>query len=466
MLLEGPSIASTAALLFRNRQVALPEIAECFGTDALRDVHYLRKPECDRKVWVQPMDSHPFKQWDQKIWTRISVFGCSAYVVLFALPTKWDISLALLAIVTIASSLFASSNKVGFKHYITVILVLFIVYNIISVFVSSNIRISSAFGLSLLPSLLIYYLINWRFSGLSHIRILYAAFTILALCLSIGLVVTALANSGGNPLVWIEKFPSPIIVVPNDLILLAVIFPFTLCFLRKDARTAFILIAVASLAVSVIAIIAFQSRGAIIALVAGALVYLWLTSRRLSIILVAAILFLALITDAVMGFPLLSKFGQFSDARIPLWIAAWGMFVDAPILGFGPHTYGLFYQSYLETARLPEFSVVEPRFTPWPHNLYLEVLAEQGLIGLTILMLLLAAALNRAWKLVQARSHDTRRYGIAALASLLVICLAGLYELTFLRLWLPIILFSILGVISLLDHVADQRVEQTNDVLF
>ena len=97
------------------------------------------------------------------------------------------------------------------------------------------------------------------------------------------------------------------------------------------------------------------------------------------------------------------------------WANAWAMFLAAPLLGHGPHTYGLFHTP------------------PWPHSLYFEVLAEQGLLGLATLGGMLACAVVGGWKLRRDPSEDARLLGAGALAGLVGLCGAGLVELTLVR---------------------------------
>jgi O-antigen ligase len=160
------------------------------------------------------------------------------------------------------------------------------------------------------------------------------------------------------------------------------------------------------------------------------------------------ILVLAMVVDGFLGFPLLGKFGRIWDGRVSLWFAAWFMFLQAPLCGHGPHTFVLFYRPYIDHLGLPSWLPVDPPTTRWPHNLYLEVLAEQGIVGLTALGFLLVSGIFLAWNSQRAASSDARIFGAAALAGLIGFCLAAVFELTFLRLWVVIVLFALLGVIA------------------
>ena len=76
------------------------------------------------------------------------------------------------------------------------------------------------------------------------------------------------------------------------------------------------------------------------------------------------------------------------ELRTSEWHKAWLMFTHAPILGVGIGNYGSFgfiYQS------LPEFAdVSKPALFSHAHNIFAQVLAETGIVGLSILIVMLA----------------------------------------------------------------------------
>jgi O-antigen ligase len=152
------------------------------------------------------------------------------------------------------------------------------------------------------------------------------------------------------------------------------------------------------------------------------------------VVLPAAVLLGLLTCLDVPQFPgpaLLSKFLEEGlHGREINWANAWALFLDAPLVGQGPHTYRHFHRK------------------PWPYNLYLEVLAEQGLFGFAALMGMLVCGLIGGWRLRRAPTEDGRLMGAGALAGLIGLCSAGMVELTLLREWVVTMLFMLLGVIG------------------
>lgn len=93
--------------------------------------------------------------------------------------------------------------------------------------------------------------------------------------------------------------------------------------------------------------------------------------------------------------------------RSELWHAAWDDYRDNPVLGSGPGT----YEAYWDQHRPIEHKVRDA------HNLYVEVLAELGPVGLLLLLLALGAPLIAG---VLARGHPLAPLALAAYAAFLV----------------------------------------------
>ena len=85
------------------------------------------------------------------------------------------------------------------------------------------------------------------------------------------------------------------------------------------------------------------------------------------------------------------------------------------------------------------------------HNLYLEALAEQGIAGLLALLILLGYGLGYTWRAYRSGYEDIADLGGATFAALAGFCFAALFELTFLRQWVPLVLFTLLGVAARLS---------------
>jgi hypothetical protein len=156
------------------------------------------------------------------------------------------------------------------------------------------------------------------------------------------------------------------------------------------------------------------------------------------------LIFLTLLTNTLL-FPhsqITTKFVHKKwtlNGREEYWSTAWKMFHEAPLLGKGPHTFGLFHP------------------TPWAHNLYLEVLAEQGIVGFAALGFLLVSGTTAAWRVVGQTGGEVRLFAAGTLAGLIGFCFAGGAELTLLREWVVTTLFTFLGIV---EHLVSRQMKK------
>ena len=297
----------------------------------------------------------------------------------------------------------------------------------------------------LVPAFLLFFLISDYFQGPRHTRLLY--FTLSAV--GLGLSLEVLWNAWGKGFAipegwhnWMSDLKSPLLIVPNDTILLSVITPLSLALLCSESGKMRKVVPAASILLSIFAVCIIQSRIATVTIIVSIATAVALVRPRLAFGSGLAVLAVALLLDASLGFPLSSKFSLLGDqridhlwgGRIPVWSAAWTSFVTSPVLGHGPHTF-----DYVSSASI---------HLRWAHNLYLETLGEQGIIGLIALGLLLYSAISAARTVCGAALPETRLLGAGAFAALIGFCIAGLFELSFLREWAVIIFFTILAVIA------------------
>lgn len=132
---------------------------------------------------------------------------------------------------------------------------------------------------------------------------------------------------------------------------------------------------------------------------------------------------------------ILAKGSASLATRMQLWRTAWLVFFDWPWMGTGPHGFELAYRQYL-----PEAVALDPRDTPWPHSLPLEVAAVTGLAGIFASGLLVFASYLH-YRTQSALDADRRR---VVQVQCTVFAALGLFEASFLRLWVWMLATSIL----------------------
>lgn len=118
------------------------------------------------------------------------------------------------------------------------------------------------------------------------------------------------------------------------------------------------------------------------------------------------------------------------ESRFGVWRAAQDLFLTSPLFGVG---YGSFQVRYAAFLQVP-FFFGSPQIAA--HNLYLQLLAETGLLGAAAFLGLVAFALKRGYRLhVEAMSKDDRFIAAVALGfclALVGVLVHGLDDVVFL----------------------------------
>jgi O-antigen ligase len=389
----------------------------------------------------------------------ISCLGVCFYIIGFCFQMQQDIPLALLAVAALMSS---SAGNVRWKQPIIIAVGLFIVVSLLSIVTSDDIVRSWRMSLMFLPALLIFILLAQYFDK-PDLHNLCWILTFVVLGFSIALLWIILCNPEQVPSVWVKSLGSPVLLVPNDIIFIALLMPFSVVLLLQKTKPVPAATALIGLSIFLgfLTIFLLQSRVALIAELVAIIVMAVALKPKYTVLLGGGIISFLLLIDGLMGFPLIAKHGFVVDTRFSLWLAAWRMFLDAPFLGHGPHTFVLFYQAYLQT--IPTWlQPIDHRLTPWPHNLYLELLSEQGIVGLVAFIALLVTLFFTLWHRLKIRSDNVGIYASCTLASLISYCISAAFELTFLRQWVVVMLFLLSGIISSLSSYGNNHNEFKN----
>jgi hypothetical protein len=193
------------------------------------------------------------------------------------------------------------------------------------------------------------------------------------------------------------------------------------------------------------------SRGAWIAVLAGALLMALIKNARRTAVAVGAIALLAAVaapfvlsSDNVISNRVESLVETPTNPdpsvrnRYGLWEASVEMWVDHPVSGLGIKGFPAYRESYLPIEASASSDIQDPSegfrqiALESPHNLYLLFLAEQGVLGLAAYGLLLAAMLVFGIKAIRPTVPDGtvaayRPFQVAMIAWLVTFLLRSLY---------------------------------------
>jgi O-antigen ligase len=201
------------------------------------------------------------------------------------------------------------------------------------------------------------------------------------------------------------------------------------------------------------ALVFSYARGAILALAIASLV--WCAFRRPKIAIVAA---LAAVAIGIFFTPsaLRQRFNpQAGQQDVPLRADIWGGAIDIytshPVLGVGLGNFSDAYAALPSTLAnasqrrlLNQNGLIVP---PNAQNLYLGVLAEEGIVGLAVLALLGIVSARIVWLGIRVRDGAGRAVAIGLGASLIVLAIHGIFEvMLFSELAFP--LFGLLAVVA------------------
>jgi O-antigen ligase len=375
---------------------------------------------------------------------RPSVFallGVCIYLAGLVLPLPSYLSLTALAVMSAFAVFFRSSDGARFWSPVTIAVLFFLASAGLSTLVSEDIGRSIRLSAPLLPAILLFMVIRDHLEGPPQIRLLYLTCSVTALVMAVVVLWAAALHGQGGAGVRAMISPRlgpPILIVPNDLTFLSVIAPLSLVLFYREPRGTAGIVAAVSIALSLGAICIFATRTAALTLLIGLIAATLLVQPRqrllrslagIFVLLCVALVFNALLFPQSQVITRLVNDWTLSG-RTGFWATAWAMFQQRPLLGEGPHTFGVFHR------------------IPWPHNLYLEVLAEQGLIGLLALGCVAFTGLWGAWKAQRTGSAQMRLLGGGALAGLIAFWTAGVVELSLLREWVITTLFTFLGIVE------------------
>jgi O-antigen ligase len=201
------------------------------------------------------------------------------------------------------------------------------------------------------------------------------------------------------------------------------------------------------------AAIVTYSRGVLVALVALVLV-LARSKKAWPAVAAAAVLVILLAPSTWQD--RVADAGQLDRpeiaTRLDFWNAALSMFQAHPVVGVGLNSFDVAYVDLDTTGRsfLPGSGLAPPESA---HNLYLNTLAEQGLVGIAALFLLVLAAGRMILTLRRSADARIRAFGLGLLGAGIALLVSNLFDVTFVDPKTSMLAWTLLGVGAALQRI-------------
>ncbi|MHC4838716.1 MAG: O-antigen ligase family protein, partial [Planctomycetota bacterium] len=135
-----------------------------------------------------------------------------------------------------------------------------------------------------------------------------------------------------------------------------------------------------------------------------------------------------------------------ATSRGRLYTVAWRTAAACPLVGCGP---GLFAEAWWHHEGGVAWGEIAPDvgYMPWAHNLWLEAAAERGFLGLASLLGLVGTwgvVVVAGWRRRGSRVQTVAPL-VAAVSAVMGLLVMGLFDLTFLKEWIGLLLMFGLG---------------------
>lgn len=380
-----------------------------------------------------------------KLRANVACAAVCGYWLLFGIPFPWDVSLVILAGICGFCAI-QPGHRRSADRFLQLI-ALFVASVALSLLATPDLMRSMQFCLVLLPSLMVFYLLS-EVIDLEQIDWLSNCLGSIGLLLGGWLLLVASAAIARSPTKWIKATEITFLQVPNDVVLLMILAPFSLVLFLRNPVSIMGVTGLIGMAVDIAVAVIYRSRLSVIILaVALGLTLAPLVGRKK--LLVGGLFFITMLVfvDILGGGNLFKKFASAWGSRLPLWMASWCMFLKAPIFGNGPGSYLLGHRECLAGVVESDWLFLEKtRVSPWAHNLYLESLAEHGLAGFISLVIMLSYAIVLSCRLSSKLEGEIRQLNLAITVSLIAFCLAAIFELSLWRQWVTVLLFTLMGL--------------------
>lgn len=289
------------------------------------------------------------------------------------------------------------SNLFNDKIFLTLILLNLSMY--LSAFVATDIKTTITHSIRFTMYIFIFYCISYKttardycilFNTFVSIAILSGLYTIMQL------IYTIYLGYSIDKTIRMTSF----LENPNNLAAYSILaFFIIIMLLISTKKIAYKLFYILSTTLLLINIMFSQSRNALITIVIGAFIISVLYDKRFIILsFILPIIFLIIPSIRSRAFQIFDM--SQNSSRFKIWSIDWLMIKNHPLAGIGYENFSIQYPIY--TAQNPDFIVKDGYIAIHPHNIFLKIQTELGIIGSILFISFIIATIITLYKLIKS----------------------------------------------------------------
>lgn len=274
----------------------------------------------------------------------------------------------------------------------------------LSVFIASDKRISLTNSIRFSMYIFIFYLISYKIKSSKQISIILKCFVFTSFLSGIYSLLqigyTLYLGYSIDPSIRIPSF----LENSNNLSAYSILSIFIVLSLLINSKTKkskiLYLLLIGLLTIN---IVFSQSRSALLAIILGFLLFAVLWNKKFLIISFLIPLILFIIPQSRVRFMQIFDATQ-NSSRFNIWEITKLMIKDNPIFGVGYENFSINYPNYV--ANNPSYAIRDGYIALHPHNIFLKIQVELGILGSIIFIVFLISIIYTLYKLIKLKSNS------------------------------------------------------------
>lgn len=274
----------------------------------------------------------------------------------------------------------------------------------LSVFIAIDKRVTFTNSIRFSMYIFVFYLISYKIKSLKQVSTIIKCFIFTSFLSGIySLIQIGYIFYLGytiDPSVRISSF----LENPNNLSAYSILSIFIVISLLINSRNKKSKVLYTSLlALLLVNIIFSQSRSALLAIVFGFLIFSVLWNKRFLIFSIFIPIILFIIPQSRVRLMQIFDASQ-NSSRLNIWEITKLIINDNPIFGIGYENFSVNYLNYIKNN--PSYSIRDGYIALHPHNVFLKIQVELGILGSVIFIIFLTSIIYTLYKLIKFKSNS------------------------------------------------------------